>query len=246
LRFLRRMLPLSVRRGLSGAWSRATRRPPVGAVRFGSLRRVDPISRDWGFDRGLPIDRHYIERFLERESDRVRGRVLEIDTDDYTKRFGGSRVDRNDVLHISEMGPGVTMVGDLTRVEDLPPEAFDCVIVTQTLQLIYDVRAAVETIHHTLKPGGTALLTVPGMSPMTKDPEGSWGYFWGFTTLSARRLFEEVFEGGEVEVESWGSVLTATAFLHGIAAGELRAPELEHHDPMFELLVTIRATRSRS
>ena len=38
--------------------------PPVGEVRFGSLRMVTPISTNWGLDRGLPIDRYYIERAL--------------------------------------------------------------------------------------------------------------------------------------------------------------------------------------
>jgi SAM-dependent methyltransferase len=195
---LRRLIPRWLRRSLATAGVRATRRPPIGAVRFGSLRRLDPISGDWGFDRGLPVDRHYIERFLEGESDRIRGRVLEVDTNDYTRRFGGDRVRKSDVLHISEMGPGVTMVGDLTSAPHLPSGAFDCVIVTQTLQLIYDVRAAVETIHRLLAPGGTALVTFPGMSPMTGDPNGKWGYFWGFTTLSARRLFGEFFGEGNV------------------------------------------------
>jgi SAM-dependent methyltransferase len=241
--FLRRLLPPDLRRVVARIGVRLTRRPPIGAVRFGSLRRLEPISSDWGFDRGTPIDRHYIERFLEGEASRIRGRVLEIDTNDYTRRFGGGRVTKSDVLHIAEMGPGITLVGDLTSADHLPSEAFDCIIVTQTLQLIYDVKAAATTIHRLLKPGGTALLTFPGMSPLTRDPDGDWGYYWGFTTLSAERLLSEVFVGGEVEVTSWGSVMTATAFLHGVAAEELRAEELEHRDPSFELLVTVRAVR---
>jgi len=224
--------------------TRLTRIPPVGMVRFGSLRRLTPISTDWGFDRGLPIDRYHIERFLEAEADSIRGRVLEIDTNEYTRRFGGDRVEHSDVLHIAEMAPGVTLVGDLTDAPHLPSEAFDCVIVTQTLQLIHEVDAAVATIHRLLRPGGTALVTVPGISPMTRDPGGSWGYHWGFTTLSATRLFERHFGPGRVEVRAPGNVLTATAFLQGIASTELEAGELEHDDPSFELLVTVRATRA--
>ncbi len=245
-KLLRRLLPRDLRRALSRMGTNLTRRPPIGAVRFGSLRRLKPISSDWGFDRGTPIDRHYIERFLEEEAPRIRGRVLEIDTNDYTLRFGGDRVRKSDVLHIAEMGPGVTLVGDLTSADHLPSEAFDCIIVTQTLQLIYDVKAAITTIHRLLRPGGTALLTVPGMSPMTRDPDGEWGYYWGFTTLSARRLVGGIFGEDQVDVKSWGNVLSATAFLHGIAAGELRASELVHRDPSFELLVTVRAVRGES
>ncbi len=241
---LRRLLPRDVRRSLARTGTRLTRVPPVGMVRFGSLRRLSPISADWGFDRGLPVDRHYIEEFLAAEAASIRGRVLEIDSNDYTRRFGGDQVEQSDVLHIAEMGPGVTLVGDLTNAPHLPSRAFDCIVVTQTLQLIHEVDAAVATIHRLLRPGGTALVTVPGMSPMTRDPEGSWGYHWGFTTLSARRLFERHFEGGAVQVEARGNVLTATAFLQGIAAGELRPEELAYRDPAFELLVTVRAVRA--
>jgi SAM-dependent methyltransferase len=226
-RLARSWLPVSVRR----LPRRLTARPPVGTVRFGGLRRLNPISSDWGFERGLPIDRYYIERFLESERESIRGRVLEIDNNAYTRRFGGGRVERSDVLHISELKPGVTLVGDLTNAEHLPTDAFDCVVLTQTLQLIYDVRAALRTVHRILKPGGVLLATVPGISRMTKDEEGLWGYFWGFTTLSANRLLAEVFPPAGMRVEARGNVLTATSFLHGIAAGELKDTELEHADP---------------
>jgi SAM-dependent methyltransferase len=218
--------------------------PPVGAVRFGGLRTTRPVSRDWGFERGQPVDRYYIESFLEREKDAIRGRVLEIDVDTYTHAYGGDRVERSDVLHISEKKPGVTLVGDLTDAEHLPAGAFDCVILTQTLQLIYDVRAALRTVHRILAPGGVLLATVPGMSKMTKDEAGLWGYFWGFTTLSAGRLLAEYFPGGTVQVEAHGNVLTAMAFLHGIATGELTPAELDLADPDYEVLVTIRATKA--
>ena len=238
-RIVRSLLPVSVRRlpTRMAVW------PPVGALRFGTLRRLEPISRDWGFDRGLPIDRYYIEQFLEVERDAIRGRVLEIDTNTYTRQFGGAAVERSDVLHVAEFKPGVTLVGNLTSADHLPADAFDCVILTQTLQLIYDVRAALRTVHRILKPGGVLLATAPGISKMTCDDAGQWGYFWGFTTLSASRLLAEYFAPERVRVDSWGNVLTAIGFLHGVAAGELRRAELDHRDPDFELLITIRATK---
>ena len=174
--------------------------------------------------------------------DQIRGRVLEIDTNDYTRRFGGDKVEQSDVLHISEMRPGVTLVGDLTSADHLPSNAFDCVILTQTLQLVYDAGAAARTVHRILKPGGTALVTVPGLSKLT---DAAWGYFWLFTTLSGDRLFRECFPGGEVEVQGWGNVLAATAFLHGLAAEELEDRGLDHRDPDFAVLISIRAVKGQ-
>jgi SAM-dependent methyltransferase len=232
------LLPRSVRRGLV----RATLRPPVGTVRFGSLRRNEPISRDWGFERGNPIDRFYIERFLDARRETIRGRVLEVAENRYTRLFGEDRVTRSDVLHLEDR-PGATIVADLTAEQGLPAGAFDCVICTQTLQFVYDVPAAVRGIHRALAPGGTALVTIPGISQISVEDMEQWGDFWRFTTASAHRLFGEVFSGSEVHVEAQGNVLASIAFLHGIAAGELSEEELVHHDPQYQLLISVLATR---
>jgi SAM-dependent methyltransferase len=236
----RRMLPAGIRRRLV----RLTRWPPVGLVRFGSFRQLSPISSVWGTDRGSPVDRYYIERFLAASAQDVRGHVLEIGTNDYTRMFGGDRVARSDVLHVSESNPRVTIIGDLTRPDQLPSDSFDCIILTQTLQFIYDVPAALETVRRALKPGGVALVTIPGIANISRYDMDRWGHYWSFTTLSARRLFEAVFPSECVRVEAHGNVLASIAFLHGLAAEELRREELDHVDPDYELLITVRAEKS--
>src|SRR5215216_5640222 len=234
----RRVLSRDMRRRLSylGAW------PPVGTVRFGSLRRLSPVSRDWGFDRGQPVDRYYIEQFLTAHAADIRGRVLEIDNSNYTRAFGGDRVTQSDVLHISDWGPGVTMVGDLTKLGNVESDLFDCVIVTQTLQLIWDYQAALRTIHRILRPGGVALVTVPAINK-SRDEMGAFGDYWAFRTLSAQRLFAELFPADQVTVTGYGNVLAAVAFFHGLAAGELTREELDHSDPAYQVLIGVRARK---
>ena len=218
--------------------------PPVGWVRFGSLRRVTPISRSWGFDRGRPIDRYYIENFLAQHADDIRGRVLEIGDATYTLRFG-DRVTRSDVLHVTAGNPHATIVGDLTKAEHIPSDTFDCIILTQTLHLIYDVRAAIATLHRILKPGGVLLATVPGISQIDRyEWRDSW--YWAFTTLSTRRMLEESFGDGGVDVEAFGNVLTAAAFLYGLATEELERNELDYWDAPYPLLITARARKRGS
>ncbi|MCH9728295.1 MAG: class I SAM-dependent methyltransferase, partial [Actinomycetia bacterium] len=119
----------------------------------------------------------------------------------------------------------------------------DCVICIQTLLVIYDVKAAIKTIHRILKPGGTALLTVPGISQICRPDIDSWGDYWRFTTLSARRLFEEVFDPAKVTVESFGNVLSASAFLYGLAQEDLSRRELDLQDPDFQLTIGIKAVK---
>jgi hypothetical protein len=48
--------------------------PQPGAVDFGDLRRLAPVSRHFGVDRGTALDRYYIEGFLARHATDVRGR----------------------------------------------------------------------------------------------------------------------------------------------------------------------------
>lgn len=226
--------------------SALVREPQDGApvaLDLGSLRRVTPISDVYGLDRGSPIDRYYIDGFLSRHSSSVRGHVLEIADDRYTLQFGGDRVERLDILHAPPGNEAATIVADLTDAPAIADETFDCVICTQTLLLIYDVPAAIRTLHRILKPGGVALATVPGVSRICQPEDQIWGDWWRFTTRSIRRLFEETFEPEYVAVEAHGNVLACAAQLYGIAAEELTAPELDHRDPNFETLLTVRAEK---
>ena len=237
----RRTLPFSIRHWLWTHW-RQKLWTPVGWVRFGSLRRVLPISQDFGFDRGLPIDRYYIEGFLAVNAVDIMGHVFEIGDDIYTRQFGNERVTKSDVLHVTEGNLKATIVGDLVRADHIPSNCFDCIILAQTLQFIYDVPAAIKTLYRILRPGGVLLATFPGIS---QKPDDEWAAFWcwSFTTLSAKLLFEEVFPTTNITIEAYGNVMASTAFLYGLATRELRRSELDYHDPKYELLITVRAIK---
>lgn len=218
--------------------------PARDPVHFGDLQRVTPITRSFGFERGLPVDRYYLERFLTAHAEDVHGRVLEFGDNTYTRRFGGEQVTRSDVLHAAEGNPQATIVADLANAGQIPADAFDCVICTQTLQYLYEIRPAIRSLHQILKPGGVLLATVPGISQLSRYDMDRWGEYWRFTSLSARRLFEEVFPGENVAVAAHGNVLTATTFLYGLAVEDLQPDALEHYDPDYELLITLRAVKS--
>jgi SAM-dependent methyltransferase len=217
--------------------------PPPGDVFFGALRRVTPVSRNWGYDRGLPIDRYYIERFLAANAADIHGRVLEVKNNVYTRTFGGSHVTVSDVLNLTEGNPEATIVGDLATAREIPSDTFDCIILTQTLQLIFDLRAALMTVYRILRPGGALLLTVPGISQIARDDRESWEDCWRFTTYSVQRLLEQFFPDTGVTTGSRGNVLASIAFLEGVAAGELTEAELDHQDLEYQMLITARAVK---
>jgi SAM-dependent methyltransferase len=236
---VQRLLPVTARRSIV----RHTCWPPVGRVRFGSLRRLKPISSEWGSERGLPIDRYYIEKFLAKNAEDIQGHILEVGTNKYTLSFGGERVIKSDVLHVAEEKPEVTIIGDLTKAEHIASNFFDCIILTQTLQVIYEFHEAVKTIFRILKPGGVVLVSVPGISKISRYDMDRWGYYWGFTSLSIQRLFEAVFPAANIHTKAFGNVLVTIAFLQGLATEELRKKELEFVDPDYELLITLRAVK---
>jgi SAM-dependent methyltransferase len=207
------------------------------------LRRTSPISRVFGLDRGQAIDRYYIETFLMDHSVQIRGVVLEIGDDHYTKCFGGAAVTRSEVLHAIGGNPKATLIGDLENGQGMPTQAFDCVILTQTLQFIYDMKAAVQTLHRCLRPGGVVLATGTGISQLSRYDMDRWGEYWRFTSLSARRMFEEVFGPGAVTVQSYGNVLAAIALLQGISANEVKSAELDVPDQDYEVVITIEAVK---
>lgn len=216
----------------------------MGWVQFGSLRRLKPISCVFGFDRGLGIDRYYIEKFLSDHAVDIKGHVLEIGDDTYTRQFGNERVFKSDVLHFVEGNPKATIISDLTCADNIPSDTFNCIILTQTLQFIYDVRSAIKTLHRILKPHGVLLATFSGISQISRYDMDRWGDYWRFTTLSTKKLFEEIFPVADIRVSSYGNVLTAIAFLQGLAAKELRKKELDYHDPDYEILIAVRAVKS--
>lgn len=213
-------------------------------VLFNDLSTVKPVSSIFGLDRGTPIDRYYIERFLASKADLIGGRVLEIGDSQYSRRFGGKRVEAFEVLHATAENKAATLVGDLTAPGTLPADSMDCFICTQTFNFIFEVQKAISGAHYLLKPGGVLLATVSGISQISRYDMDRWGDYWRFTTASLRKLFEPVFTGG-IEIEAFGNVLAATAFLQGVVVEDLPDPsQLDKLDPDYQVVLAIMARKA--
>lgn len=214
----------------------------LSRVDWGDLRRVQPISQHWGWDRGKPVDRHYIDGFLETHRADVRGSVLEVRDPVYTQRFGGDAVTAGDVIDIDPGNGMATVIADLRHADAIPEATYDCIILTQTLQLIDDIPAVLAECARILRPGGVLLATVP--SVIRVDDEGGLdGDFWRLTEASARKLFAEVFPIDAFEVTAYGNVMTCAAFLYGLSVEEMAPADLDHADPIFPVVIAIRAVK---
>ncbi len=207
------------------------------------IRSLKPISEVFALDRGTPIDRFYIENFLNHNKKFITGVTLEIAESVYSKKFGTDIVSF-EILHTdSQICPNATMIGNLTDITTLQENRIDCFICTQTFNFIYDYKAAIRGAHYVLKPGGVLLATIAGISQISRYDMDRWGDYWRFTTKSTTLIFAEVFGYDNIEVDFFGNVLTAISFLEGISKEELSINELTYKDPNYQLLITIKAIK---
>ncbi len=200
-------------------------------------------SRSFGAERGKSIDRVYIEDFLEKHREKVHGVCMELGDDTYIQRYGHN-VERSIVLHIYGKGKNA-IKGNFETGDGLEDNSLDCLICTQALQAIYEVRKSLWNIYKALKPGGCVLITVAGAggSPISLGDYHNWGVYWRFTDMSLRRLLEEVFERENVEVKSYGNVKTQMAFQYGMCAEELRAEDFEPYDEKYPMIIAGMAVK---
>lgn len=214
-------------------------------IQFREMARTSPVSSCFGFDRGTPVDRYYIENFFRGNGRLIRGKVLEVGDSRCSRKFSQGGIESIRVLQHAALGTEPTaIIGDLTDTATLPKNAFDCFICAQTFQYTFEIQKAVAGAYHLLKPGGFMLATVPGISQISRYDADRYGEYWRFTTDSVIRLFQPVFDGG-VEVTSYGNVLSSTALLQGISLEELSDVSLlDVHDRDYPMIITIVARKA--
>jgi SAM-dependent methyltransferase len=212
------------------------RRAPGRNVRWGNMRRLRPFSDRYGYDRGTPVDRYYIERFLSEHAGCIHGNVLEVKDAHYTRRFGSGA--RSHVVDIDRGNPDADLHADLNIPGSLPPEFFDCVILTQVLQFL-SPETALANLWASVAPGGTLLLTVPSLGRL--DPHDHAMDFWRWTPNGLAELLREV----EIpaRVCGYGNVLACVSALWGLSVQDLSAEELDATDPRFPLVACAYAEK---
>jgi SAM-dependent methyltransferase len=206
--------------------------------------RLRPLSSRAGTDRGQPIDRYFIEKFLEANRDFIRGACLEVKDNEYTVRYGGAKVTRSDVLDVNRDNKQANIHADLRDLGVIPDATYDCIILTQILQYIDDLDAAIRECTRVLKPGGVLLVTVPSLGKLDGQEDKVFGHYWRLTSDSARYLFGKYFRPENLEVGAWGNVLVWLAFWIGLAREELSRRHLDYFDPVYACGVSVRAVKA--
>jgi SAM-dependent methyltransferase len=205
--------------------------------RWGNLRRVEPFSTNFGFERGTPVDRFYLHRFLDANRSAVTGRVLEVQLPSYTRTYGHSVA----VSHTVDVDPvfGATYTCDLADAREIPDDSYDCMLAPQTLQHVGDLQGVLRTMRRVVKPGGCLLASASGLLPLIPDGEDNWH----LSPSGWRRILAREWAGSEISVDGHGNCLAAIAAMHGLALEELTEDELKVNDPRYPVLITIRCRK---
>lgn len=210
----------------------------ISPEKYLKSRSLKPLSSKYGFDRGMPVDRYFIESFIAKHAAVIGGNCLEIVDPYYIHKYGGQKVTRADVLDIIPRKT-TTIHGDLRNVPVILDNTYDCVIITQTYNVIDDFYAAIGESKRILKPGGVLLVTLPTLSPC-------WNLkinLWRFTADSAKYVFEKFFEREKLEVEALGNKDAAMGFWQGYALEDLPSSVVAKRDENFPLIIGIKATK---
>lgn len=202
-----------------------------------ATKSMKPISTKFGYDRGKPIDRYWIESFLHSNKEKIYGKVLEIVDNTYTKAYG-TNITKSDVLDLNVKNPKANIKGNLKAVPRIPSNSYDCIILTQVLGMVDDYDSAISECSRILKKGGTLVVTTSCFSSLRSGIEQN---YWRFTPASAKYVFKKHFNS--VEVKSYGNVLSGQCFWVGLSQDELTKEQLEYNDPYFPCVLGILCTK---
>lgn len=208
--------------------------------RWGNLRRTTPFSTAFGFDRGTPIDRYYVDDFLGRHRALITGRVLEIQASGYTQRFGQGVT----ASHTLDIDPkfAATYTCDLSRAQDVVPDnSYDCFLLPNTLQHLQDIDGALDNIHRIVRPGGAIIATAAAFIPLIPDGPD----YWRITADGWHEQTSRHWPHDAVEIAAYGNCLAAIAAMHGLSVEDVTPAELDVHDPRYPVLIGI-ACRKRA
>ncbi len=202
--------------------------------RWGNLRRVTPFSVNFGFDRGTPVDRYYLQKFLETHRADITGNVLEIQSPGYANRYGSNLRQ----VHTIDISPASvpTFVCDLARSEGVVPDAtYDCFLLPNTLHHLRDLEGSLRQALRVVKPGGVILASAAAFVPLIPDGPD----YWRMSATGWVEVTRRAWAGCDVLIESHGNCLAAVAAMLGLALEELTQGEMDASDPRFPVLVTL-------
>lgn len=202
------------------------------------LKKLSPLSPKYGMNRGVPIDRYYIGKFLLEHKKDIKGVCLEIRDNRYGQEYA-SQIEKLDILDLDPSNQLANLHGDLRALNNILDNTYDCIILTQVLQYIDNLTLTVKECRRILKPDGILLITVPTFSRL--DPKAT--EYWRFTAKGLEYLLKPIFGPEKIETKSYGNVLSGLGFWVGQSTEELSSKKLDYKDEMFPITIAARTVK---
>lgn len=203
--------------------------------RFFHAIHVLPYSRNFGLERGSPVGRYYVEKFLRENADYIVGRCLEFGEPRYKPYF--PKVREYEITDVVQR-PGVKYVCDIHEPQGMPKNHFNAVICTQVFEHLAYPEKAAKSLFEIMAPGGVLLLTAPFINPVHYVPTD----FRRFTPECLDMIIKDA--GFNVEIVSFGgNSLVGTGSLLGMVQEDFSVAELEAKDPIYPYNILIRARK---
>ncbi|HAN75554.1 MAG TPA: methyltransferase [Planktothrix sp. UBA8407] len=206
------------------------------SIDWGDLKRTNPICQAFGFLRGQPIDRYYLDKFIEKIRPEIVGNILEIGAIETAKE--SYQLTEESSYHVLNMDrwSGVDIVGDAHDINVIQPESFDTIILFNVLEHCYAPWIVIENIHRWLKPGGKCFASVPSALKIHDAPQDYWrplpdAFAWMLRNFSQQKI------------STYGNLITVVAAYHGIVTEELTTEELDAYHPDYPVITCISATK---
>ena len=210
--------------------------PSVHHLQWGDLRRRFPVDANYGFGRGTPIDRFYLDIFLRKIKKNVCGKILEIGADqkrlDLKKYKPGARFDSLDIEGKSK--PTFTANAEVQSI--LKPRSYDSILAFNVLGHCRNPFSVTKNMHTWLRPGGIAFCAVSSSQRVGRCPEDCWK----IQPDGLRALFSNF---RKIQIISYGNLTTTIGALQGLAAEELSKEELLDHHPDYPVLSCVIAEK---
>ena len=190
-----------------------------------------PISNYFGFERGDPIDRYYINNFIYENKNKIKGKILEIGDNRYSRNYTGYK-------KVIGIVPGKNIL--IYNLEKKPKKnigKFDCIICTQVINYTFDFTSVIKNLHKLLNNGGSLLLTCSSTTRISNYDKNRYGDFWRFTDISLKKILVKFFNKKKIKVETFGNVSVCSKFLYGLSTDELSFKELNFKDKNYPLII---------
>lgn len=168
----------------------------------------------------ITFRREYLDSFLFENVSAMQGEVLDVGGRRKQKR-GLFRPPVEKVTSWKYLNPDPASEPDLVATAEalpLPASSADTVVMTEVLEYVSDPLQALREVHRVLRPGGTALVSVPLLSPI----HGDWQFDrFRFTRSGLEQLVKSSgFSGADIsEMGGLGAVCfdlleAATGYAH--------------------------------